>query len=342
MEAVAASVENRGWVCVQPVGIRPCVLLFEVIHSEATAWLRERAEVSIANELREDALIPLVGQVEGIVVRANGRITERLLGHAPRLRVVARHGVGLDNVDVEACSRHGIWVVNTPMANAEAVAEHAVGLILAVAKDIVLSDRAVRAGEFVSARRASIGQELYGRTLGVVGFGRIGQRVAEICRAAFAMPLLFSDVLTQAEAAARVEAERVSLDHLLGRSDVVSLHLPLTSESRHLINETTLARMKPGAILINTSRGGIVDEQALIRVLQEGHLSAGLDVYEEEPLPQDSPLTRLPNVVLTPHSASHTEQALRAMAMVVEDVIRVLSGELPRYPANSPIKAVPS
>ncbi len=305
------------------------------------AWLRGQADVILANELREDALLPLVGEIDGIVVRANGRITERVLAHAPRLRVVARHGVGLDNVDVEACTRRGVWVVNTPLANAESVAEHAVGLMLAVAKGIVLSDRAMRAGEFDSARRA-IGQELYGKTLGVVGFGRIGQRVAGICRTAFAMPVVFSDVLAHADAAARVQAEQLPLDQLLGRSDVISLHLPLTPESRHLINEATLARMKPGVILINTSRGGVVDEQALIRALQEERLSAGLDVYEEEPLPQDSLLPRLPNVILTPHSASHTEQALRAMAMVVEDVCRVLKGEIPRFPANSPAKAVPS
>ncbi len=334
-------VENRRGVRIQPAGIRPRVLLFEEIHPEGMAWLRGQADVVLANELREDTLLPLVGEIDGIVVRASGRITERVLAHAPRLRVVARHGVGLDNVDVEACTRRGVWVVYTPLANAESVAEHAVGLMLAVAKGIVLSDRAMRAGEFDSARRV-VGQELYGKTLGVVGFGRIGQRMAGICRAAFAMSVVFSDVLPHADAAARVQAEQLPLDQLLGRSDVISLHLPLTPESRHLINEATLARMKPGVILINTSRGGVVDEQALIRALQEGRLSAGLDVYEEEPLPQDNPLPRLPNVVLTPHGAAHTEQALRAMAMVVEDVCRVLKGEIPRFPANSPAKAVPS
>lgn len=304
-------------------------------------WLRQRAEVIVADHLGEDALMPLVEESEGIVVRANGRITERLLAHAPRLRVVARHGVGLDNVDVEACTRYGVWVVYTPLANIEAVAEHAVGLMLAVAKGIAQSDRAMRAGEFDSARRDIIGQELYGRTLGVVGFGRIGQRVGELCRTAFDMPLLFSDVLLHAEAAARLAAVRVSLEELLGRSDVVSLHVPLTAESRHLIDEIALIRMRPGAILINTSRGAIVDEQALIRALHAGRLSAGLDVYEEEPLHSDSPLTRLDNVVLTPHNAAHTERALRAMSMVVDDVMRVLGGEPPRFPANAPTKTLP-
>ncbi len=335
------SVENRRGVRVQPAGSRPRVLLFEDIHPEALAWLRGQADVILARELREDALLPLVGEIDGIVVRANGRITERMLAHAPRLRVVARHGVGLDNVDVEACTRRGVWVVYTPLANAESVAEHAVGLMLALAKCIVIGDRAIRAGEFDSGRRVT-GQELSGKTLGIVGFGRIGQRVAGICRTGLAMPIVFSDVLAHAEAAARVQAERLPLDQLLGRSDVISLHLPLTPESRHLINEATLARMKPGVILINTSRGGVIDEPALIRRLQEGRLSAGLDVYEEEPLPQDSLLPRLSNVALTPHAAAHTEQALRAMAMVVEDVVHVLKGEIPRFPANSPAKAVPS
>ena len=315
---------------------RPRVLIFEAIHPAALAWLRERAEVAFAPDLRGEALLPLVVAVDGIVVRANGRVTDRLLAHAPRLRVVGRHGVGLDNVDLDACTRRGIWVVYTPLANVEAVAEHAVGLMLAVAKRIVEGDRAVRAGEFAAARHHLVGQELYGQTLGIAGFGRIGQRVAEICRAAFAMPVMFADLLFHEEVAARLGAQRVPLDELLARSDVISLHLPLTPQTRHLIDGPALARMKPGAILINTARGAVVDETALLAALRDGRLAAGLDVFAEEPLPPGSPLPTLPNVVLTPHCASHTEGALLAMAMVVEDVVRVLHGESPRYPANTP------
>ena len=319
---------------------RPHVLLVEAIHPDALAWLRERANVVIAGDYREETLLKLVPGADAIVIRANGKVDERLLAHAPRLRVVARHGVGLDNIDIEGCSRQGVWVVHTPLANVEAVAEHAVGLMLAVAKGIARSDRAVRQGEFTAARRDIVGEELEGKTLGIVGFGRIGQRVAAICRAAFAMPVLFTDVLSQIEAAARLEAERVPLDELLVRSGVVSLHLPLTPATRHLIDAAALARLHPGAILVNTSRGAVVDEQALGEALRTGSISAGLDVFEEEPLPSDHPLTVLPNVVLTPHCASHTESALRAMGMVVEDVIRVLTGEPPRYPANRPPSAV--
>ncbi len=314
----------------------PRVLLVEAIHPDAVAWLRERAEVVIAPDNREQTLLDLATEIDGIVIRANGRIGVRLLAQAPRLRVVARHGVGLDNIDVEACSRRGIWVVHTPLANVDAVAEHTVALMLAAAKGILRSDRAVRAGEFATARQVVVAEELHGKTLGVVGFGRVGQRVADICRAAFAMAVLFTDVLPQREAALRLEAVHVPLDDLLARSDVVSLHLPLTPQTHHLIDGRMLARLRPGAILVNTSRGAVVDEQALVRMLRKERLSAGLDVYEEEPLPASHQLTSLANVVLTPHNASHTEAALRAMSMVVEDVMRVLRGESPRYPANTP------
>ncbi len=316
--------------------MKPRVLLLEAIHPEAMAWLRERANVLIPEQLEEDALIPKMRDIEGVVVRVKGRITERLLAHAPALRVVARHGIGLDNVDVEACTRRGVWVVYSPLAATEAVAEHAVALMLAVAKGIAAGDRAVRGGEYASARQAIIGEELQGKTLGIIGFGRIGQRVAQICKMAFAMPILFADVLPQVDGARRLEAESVTLDELLNRSDIVSVHVPLTKENHHLIDSRALARMRSGTMLINTSRGAVVDERALIRVLQEGRLVAGLDVFEEEPLPSTSPLTKLPNVVLTPHEASHTHRALRAMGMVVEDVMRVLRGEAPVFPANKP------
>lgn len=317
------------------------VLVLEGIHPEAMAWLHERADVRLVEQVNQDALIPLMDGVDGVVVRVKARITDQLLAHAPDLRVVARHGIGLDNVDVEACTRRGIWVVYRPLAATEAVAEHAVGLILAMAKGIAASDRAMRAGEFDAPRHEIVGEELYGKTLGIIGFGRIGQRVAQICQSAFGMPILYADVIPQVEGAARLKAERLSIDDLLSRSDFVSLHLPLTSESHHVIDGRALARMRQGAMLINTSRGSVVDEQALIRALQTGRITAGLDVYEEEPLPANSVLRVLPNVVLTPHSASHTERALLDMGMVVEDVIRVLQGEKPQFPANVPAATRP-
>jgi phosphoglycerate dehydrogenase-like enzyme len=319
--------------------LRPRVLLVEAIHPDAMGWLRGHADVVVAPDHRGETLGPLVHEIDGLVIRAGGRVDDALLAQAPRLRVVARHGVGLDNVDVDACSRRGIWVVSTPLAPLEAVAEHAVALMLAVAKGLLRSDQAVRAGEFSAVRGAALAQELRGRTLGIVGFGRIGRRVAEICHGAFGMPVLFADILPRQEAAHPVNATRVSLGELLDRSDVISLHVPLTPQTHHLLDAAALARLRPGAILVNTSRGAVIDEAALIAALRDGRLSAGLDVFEEEPLPAGHPLTTLPNVVLTPHTASHTEAALRAMGMVVEDVVRVLRGEPPRYPANTPVAA---
>jgi D-3-phosphoglycerate dehydrogenase len=316
--------------------LKPRVLLVETIHPDAADWLRRYAEVVVAPDHDAQTLLRLVPDVDGLVIRAGGRVDDALLAQAPRLRVVARHGVGLDNVDVDACSRRGIWVVFTPLAPVEAVAEHAVALMLAAAKGLLSSDQAVRAGEFTAVRRIVAAQELRGKTLGVVGFGRIGRRVAEICHAAFDMPVLFTDVLPQEETARRLDATSVSLDELLARSDVVSLHVPLTPQTHHLLDAAALARLRPGAILVNTARGAVIDEDALVAALRTGRLSAGLDVFEGEPLPAGHPLTTLTNVVLSPHNASHTEAALRAMGMVVEDVVRVLRGEPPRYPANTP------
>lgn len=312
----------------------PRVLLVEMIHPDAEAVLRDRADVVVAPDFDEQTLLRIVGDVDAIVIRARGRIDEKLLAKASRLRVVARHGVGLDNVDVEACSRRGIWVVHTPLASVNAVAEHAVALMLAVAKGVVQGDQAVRAGGFVDAGRSIVNIELHGKTLGIVGFGRIGQKVAEVCRIAFAMPVLYADVVSHDEAARRLEASHVSLAELFTRSDIVSLHVPLTPGTRHLIDRATLGLLQPGAILVNTSRGAIVDEGALVDALRLGRLSAGLDVFEEEPLPASHPLAGLPNVVLTPHNASHTKAALYAMSMVVEDLLRVLEGESPKHPAN--------
>lgn len=316
--------------------IRPQVLLFEAIHPDAVAWLGERAAVTVAPDLGEETLLRLAAAADGIVIRAHGRVDEALLAASPRLRVVGRHGVGLDNIDLDGCAHRGVWVVHTPLAAVEAVAEHAVGLMLAVARGLVRGDRAVRAGEFDAARLTLVGHELTGRTLGVVGFGRIGQRTAEICRAGFGMTVLFTDALPHEEAAARIGARRTDLGELLRQSDVVTLHLPLTAETTHLLGRGSLAALKRGAVLINTSRGPVVDEKALVEALRDGRLSAGLDVFEEEPLPPAHPLAALPNVVLTPHNASHSEGALRAMGGVVEDVMRVLSGEPPIYPANLP------
>jgi phosphoglycerate dehydrogenase-like enzyme len=177
-----------------------------------------------------------------------------------------------------------------------------------------------------------IGQELFGRTLGLVGMGRIGSRVAEICHLAFHMPVLYYDVVSYPKTEEKLGAIKVSLEEVLKESDYVSVHVPLLPATKGMIGREQLALMKKGAFLINTARGAIVDEVALVEALKSGHLAgAGIDVFEKEPTPADNPLSQLENVVLTPHMASHTDDALKAMSMVAQDIIRVLEGEPPRY-----------
>lgn len=314
---------------------KPVVLLFGQIHEDAIALLKEKAEIRMARNLAESSLVAEVADVEGIIVRAEGAVTRRIIENAPHLKVVGRHGVGVDNVDVEAATEHGVYVVNTPWAPVEPVAEHVLGMMIALSKNILRTDKALRQGHW-EARHKYIGQTLFGKTLGIVGFGRIGQRVAEVC-APFKMTVLYYDLVEQKEAEERLGAQRVSLEELLRRADYVSLNTPLTPATRHLIGRRELALMKPTAYLINTARGPVLDESALIEALREGSIAgAGLDVYEQEPAPPDNPLFAMPNVVLTPHMASHTKEAMREMSMVVKDIIAVLEGREPEYPVNRP------
>lgn len=313
---------------------KPVVLLFEPIHERALAQLEQRAEVRMAESLDEDDLIASVSDVEGIIIRANGRITRRLMQAAPKLKVVARHGTGVEAIDREAADELGVTVVNSPDANFESVAEQCLAFMLILGKRIREADLAIRSGDWDSRYRL-IGVELLGKTLGLVGFGRIGQRVAEMARRALSMSILYYDVLDYPQAEQELGAERASLDEVLKRSDFVSVHVPLVPATRGLIGTEALKMMKPGAFLINSSRGPVVDQQALIQALQERWIAgAGLDVYDPEPLPADDPLLTLENVILSPHMAGHTDEALYRMAQVAEDVMRVIEGEAPRYPVK--------
>ena len=312
----------------------PVVLLYEPIHTKAVELLEQHAEVRMATSLEQEALLQLVTDVEGIVIRANGKVTRRLMEAAPRLKVVARHGTGVEAIDRQAAAELGIAVVNTPEANVELVAEQCVAMMINLAKRIVLADKAIRGGDW-SARYRLTGVELFGKTLGVIGIGRIGYRVAEICRMGFNMPILYYDVIPNSNAETRLGAARVELDELLARSDFISLHLPLVPATHGLIGSAALRKMKPGAYLINSSRGPVIDQNALIEALQQGWIAgAGLDVFDPEPLPADSPLLKLDNVVLTPHMAAHTDEALLRMALVVEDVIAILEGRPPKNPVS--------
>jgi len=312
-------------------------LLYEPMHEAGTNLLKQYGEVITAPALDEATLLSLVSDVDAIVIRANGKVTRTIMEAASRLKVVGRHGVGLETIDVPAATERGVWVVYTPEANSESVAEHFVALALILSKRVLESDQALRAGQW-KVRYEYIGRELFGKTLGVVGFGRIGRTTARICHHGFGMPVLYYDVVAAPpEVEREAQAERVGVQDLLRAADYVSLNLPLTAETRHIIGREQIRLMKPTAYLLNLGRGPLWDEKAILEALEGRWIAgAGTDVFEEEPTARDNPLFRFPNFVCTPHMAAHTDEAMRRMSLVAEDVIAVLEGKAPRWPANRP------
>ncbi len=259
---------------------------------------------------------------------------EAVFRAAPRLKVVGRVGVGVDNIDLEAATRSRVRVVNTPEPIIEPVAEHALMLALAAVRRMVAGDRNMRAGKFRIPSDLP-GFELRGKTLGLVGFGNTGRRFAEIAHLGLLMKILYHDLRAFPEAEERLGARRRDFEALLRESDIVSVHVNLSPSTRGLFSEKAFRLMKPSAYFINCARGAMVDESALFKAVKEGWIAgAGLDVYAEEPPPADHPLFALDNVVITPHRAGHSIESRRGCSMVVEDVVRVLRGEKPRFPVN--------
>jgi D-3-phosphoglycerate dehydrogenase len=312
-------------------------LLYEAMHEAGTSLLRQHGEVITAPALDEATLVSVVREVDAIVIRANGKVTRAVMEAAPRLKVVGRHGVGLENVDVATATERGVWVVNTPEANSESVAEHFVVLALALSKRFLESDQDLRAGKW-NIRYEYIGRELYGKMLGIVGFGRIGRTTARICHHGFGMPVLYYDVVAAPPGVeGETKAKQVSLEELLRTADYVSLNLPLTPETRHIIGREQIRMMKPTAYLLNLGRGPLWDEKAVLEALEQKWIAGvGTDVFEEEPTAKDNPLFRFRNFMCTPHMAAHTEEAMRRMSLVAEDIVAVLQGREPRWPANRP------
>ncbi|NJE26851.1 3-phosphoglycerate dehydrogenase [Thermococcus sp. MV5] len=303
------------------------VLVAAPLHEKAIDVLKNAGlEVVYEEYPNQDRLKELVKDVSGIIVRSKPKVTKEIIDAAPNLKVIARAGVGLDNIDVEYAKSKGIEVVNSPGASSRSVAELAVALMFNVARKVAFADRKMREG--VWAKKQSMGFELEGKTLGIIGFGRIGYNVGKIAKT-IGMNILLYDVYKNYERAKEIGAEFVELEYLLKNSDVITIHVPLLESTYHLINEEKLKLMKPTAVLINTSRGPIIDTNALVKALEEGWIAgAGLDVFEEEPLPKDHPLTKFDNVVLTPHiGASTVEAQARAGIEVAEKVVKVLKGE---------------
>jgi (S)-sulfolactate dehydrogenase len=277
---------------------------------------------------RPDALAAEAAEADALIVRNRTQVRGALLAGAPRLRVVGRLGVGLDNIDLPDCEARGIAVIPATGANAQAVAEYVIGTALLLLRGAYRSTGEVAAGKWPRAALSS-GREIAGKALGIVGFGDIGRRVARLGRA-LGMEAAAHDVALPASAPVwrDEQVEPRDLDALLGASDVVTLHVPLVAATRNLIDGRRLAAMRRGAILVNTARGGVVDEAALGAALASGHLGgAALDVFEQEPLPAGSPLANAPNLVLTPHVAGLTQEAnARVSTMIAERVLAALAG----------------
>ena len=306
--------------------IRPKVLLYESMDSEGTVLLKKTCDLTYASSLDEEALLPLVADVDAIIIRANGAITKKLIQAAPKLKVIGRHGIGLDAIDLNAAKEAGVRVVNTPRANVESVAEHFVALALILAKKIRQADLALRAGDW-NARYQLIGTEIYGKTLGVLGFGRIGQQTAGICHRGFAMPVIYHDVIPWPKAEAELGARKVSPEALFVEADFISINLPLLEVTRHSVNADLIGRMKKTAVLINMARGPVWDEKAVLAALESNAIAgAGADVFEVEPASPDNPLFKMDNFVGTPHMSAHTREGMIRMSLVAKDVLAVLDG----------------
>ncbi|HEX5241557.1 MAG TPA: hydroxyacid dehydrogenase [Candidatus Limnocylindrales bacterium] len=288
---------------------------------------RLRAAGHVVDErygLDHAGLVEAVGGYDGLIVRSQLQVDAEVISAGRSLKAVGRAGVGLDNIDVEAARAAGIAVMNAPDGNTIAAAEHTLALLLAVARRIPTADASTRAGEWARSRFGGI--ELRGRTLGIVGLGRIGLAVADRA-AAFGMRRLGFDPYADADRATARGIELVGLPELLERSDVVTVHVPLTPETSNLVDAAAIGRLRRGAIVLNVARGGIVDEAALANALREGRLwGAGVDVFEHEP-PTGSPLLDAPNVVLTPHVAASTAEAQVAVGIEIADrLIAALDG----------------
>lgn len=282
--------------------------------------------------IKDDIFIEALRQADAVLCGNDLQVDDDLFKIAHKVKAIGKLGVGLDTVDIEAASRHGVVVFHTPGANNQAVADHTFALILNLARKIRYCDQSLREKRWEHTK--IIGVEIWQKTIGIIGLGAIGRCVALRAKG-FQMKIVACDPYWPAEFAAEQGIEQLSLDELLKVSDIVTIHAPLTPENRELINARTLGLMKPAAILINVARGGIVNETDLHQALKTGQIAgAGLDVFEREP-PHDSPLLELENVVLTPHTAAFTHEAMNTMSMgVVEQLIDFYHGNQPVHIVN--------
>ncbi len=319
------------------------ILVVERIHQAGEKMLAEKSQLVYPTPQNREGILAVIGDCDALVAR-NTLITREIMEAAPRLAVIGRHGVGYDNVDIAAATERGIRVVYTPAANTESVVEISIGFMICLGRKIIRAHAAMQAEELLSdtvtmairtREKGLINADLWGKTLGVIGVGRIGSAVSRRMVAAFNMRVLGYDPYVDAETIAGCGAQKAdTLEEMLPLCDFVAVHCSGGAGTRQLINARTLALMKPGAYLINTARGTIVDEKALVEALREKRIAgAAIDVYDPEPPRPGNPLLHMENVIVTPHFCAMTEESLYNMATVVaQGVLDVLEGREPQYP----------
>ena len=314
--------------------MKPLVVIAGAIHPDGMKQLEPEARVIVTDQVTEEGMIEVAREAEGILFRIRPDCTRALMTACSRLKVIGRHGVGLDTVDLKAATDLGIAVVHAPGSNSDSVAEHALMLILACAKQTLDVDRMTRKAEWRRPPKGNM--ELKGKTLGIVGVGNIGRRMARLGHALGMRVIGYDKYVPDEEVRARGAEPLPDLYSVLSEADVVTCHTPHTPETHHMIDGKAVAKMKDGVIFVNTSRGKTQEEHALFEGLSRGKIrAAGLDVFEEEPVSADNPLLNLPNVVVSSHMAGVTAETGRAMAMqVTAEMLRVLRGEKPHVLGN--------
>ncbi|HIN06690.1 MAG TPA: phosphoglycerate dehydrogenase [Dehalococcoidia bacterium] len=315
----------------------PKILIADPIAQEGIDLLKGHADVDVKTGMKLEELVAVVGDYDALVVRSETKVTAAVIEAGKKLQVVARAGIGVDNIDLDAATGAGIAVVNAPTGNTVAAAEHTVALMLALSRNIPAAHRSMKDGEW--KRSAFMGVEVRNKTLGVIGLGRVGSEVVRRAQS-FAMNLVAYDPFVAPDYAHRLGVELLSFEELLDQSDFITLHTPLTENSRNLISTKELDRMKPDARLINVARGELIDEEALLAALNDGKLGGvALDVFAKEP-PGPNPLLDHPKVVITPHLGASTQEAQREVAVeAAEQVLTVLNGEPARNTVNAPFVA---
>lgn len=313
---------------------KPLVLVSEPLDQPSIEYLQEHTEVRMV-EIKD--LPEHIGQADGLIVRTYTQVNRELLDRAPNLKVVGRAGVALENIDLHACKARGVQVVHTPEANTLAVVDYTVRMIIELNRRFWPMTHPIPPEEFLALRKQSYGRFISGLTLGIIGLGRIGSRVGRAA-VGLGMKVIYNDIR-------KVEpdypARAVDKPTLYAESDIVTLHVPLTELTRNLINSDTLSQFKSGAQLINSARGACVVPADLAEAIKAGRISgAAIDCHHPEPPPPDYPLFGLDNVILTPHIAARVPAALAAMCQVVRDVVAVLKGKKPKYPADDYIESI--